>query len=99
MHKYTQGVRDDIDRLVDEARALVTATADLTGDGVAAARERLAASLDRCKSAYGRARDRAVEGAEAADEAVRGHPYESIVVGMTVGAILGCLVAIGLCRR
>jgi ElaB/YqjD/DUF883 family membrane-anchored ribosome-binding protein len=38
------------------------------------------------------ARDRVVARARAADDAVRGHPYEGIAVAMGVGVLLGALV-------
>jgi len=80
-------------QLADDARALMTATADVAGEKVADARKRLAAALDSAKDMAGRVRDRAVEGARMADETVREHPYQAIVIALGVGAIMGCLLA------
>jgi ElaB/YqjD/DUF883 family membrane-anchored ribosome-binding protein len=86
MNKHTEAIRNDMGQLADDARALMTATADVAGDKVVAARERLAAALER-------ARVKAVEGAKAADQAVHEHPYQAIAIGVGVGAVLGYLIS------
>ena len=80
-------------QLADDARALMAATADVAGEKVGEARKRLAAALESGKEIYGRVRDKAVEGAKAADEAVRENPYQAIAIGVGVGALIGYLVA------
>ena len=79
--------------LADDARALMAATGDVAGEKVSEARKRLAAALDSGKEIYGRARDKTVEGAKAADQAVHEHPYEAIGLALGVGALIGYLVA------
>ena len=79
--------------LADDARALMTATADVAGEKVSDARKRLAAALESGKEIYGRVKAKAVEGAKAADEAVHEHPYQAIAIGVGVGALLGYLIA------
>ena len=79
--------------LAEEARALISATADVAGDKVVEARKRLAAALESGKEMYGRVRDRAVEGAKVADQTVRENPYQSIAIGFGVGALVGYLLA------
>jgi ElaB/YqjD/DUF883 family membrane-anchored ribosome-binding protein len=93
MNKQTQAISDDLGQLAEDARALLAATADVAGDKVGEARARLAAALDRGKVLYGQARDKAVEGAKVADQAVHEHPYQAIAIGVGVGALLGYLVA------
>jgi len=93
MSKQTQAIANDLGTLAEDARALMTATADVAGDKVGAARERLAAALDSAKEIAGRVRDKAVEGAKAADEAVREHPYQAIGIALGVGALVGFFVA------
>ena len=93
MNKQTEAIGHDVAQLADDARALMAATADVAGEKVSEARERLAAGLARGREVYGRARDRAVEGAKAADDAVREHPYQAIALGVGVGAIIGYLAA------
>ena len=80
-------------QLAEDARALMAATADVAGEKVGEARKRLAAALERGKVIAGNVRDKAVEGAKAADEAVREHPYQAVGIALGVGAILGYLLA------
>jgi len=93
MDKQTQAVSDAMGTLADDARALMTATADVAGEKVSDARKRLAAALESGKEIYGRVKAKAVEGAKAADEAVHEHPYQAIAIGVGVGALLGYLIA------
>jgi ElaB/YqjD/DUF883 family membrane-anchored ribosome-binding protein len=93
MNKQTQAVNHAMSTLAEDARALMAATADVAGEKVSEARKRLAAALESGKEIYGRVRDKAVEGAKAADEAVHEHPYQAIAIGVGVGALLGFLVA------
>jgi ElaB/YqjD/DUF883 family membrane-anchored ribosome-binding protein len=86
MSKHTQETSNDLGSLAEDARALMAATADVAGEKVGEARKRLAAALES-------ARDKAVRGAKAVDEAVREHPYQALAVGVGVGAVLGYLLA------
>jgi ElaB/YqjD/DUF883 family membrane-anchored ribosome-binding protein len=72
---------------------LVAATADMAGEKVGEARNRLAAALERGKEIYSRVREKSVERTKAADEAVHEHPYQAIAIGVGVGALIGYLVA------
>jgi ElaB/YqjD/DUF883 family membrane-anchored ribosome-binding protein len=92
MSKETQAISNDMGQLADDARALMAATADVAGEKVGEARKRLAAALERGKEIYGRVREKAVEGAKAADEAVHEHPYQAIGIALGVGALIGYLV-------
>ena len=92
MNKEMQAIRNDVGTLAEDARALMAATADVAGDKVAEARKRLGAALESGKELYGRVRDKAVEGAKAADETVREHPYQAIGIAFGVGALLGYLL-------
>ena len=80
-------------QLADDARALMAATADVAGEKVGEARKRLAAALERGKEICGRVKEKAVEGAKAADEVVHEHPYQAIGIAFGVGAILGYLLS------
>jgi ElaB/YqjD/DUF883 family membrane-anchored ribosome-binding protein len=93
MNKQTQATSNDMSTLAEDARALMSATADVAGEKVGEARKRLAAALERGKEIYGRVREKAVEGAKAADEAVHEHPYQAIGIALGVGVILGFLIA------
>jgi len=93
MDKNTYITSNDTGTLAEDARALVAATADVAEDKVSEARKRLAAALERGKEIAGRVREKAVEGAKAADTAVREHPYQAIGIAFGVGALLGYLVS------
>lgn len=100
MNKETQAISDDVTHLAEHARVLLTATADVAGEKVGEARKRLAAALESSKEIYGRVRDKAVQGAKAADQTVRANPYQAIAVGVGVGALFGYLIARrGSCNR
>jgi ElaB/YqjD/DUF883 family membrane-anchored ribosome-binding protein len=86
MRKHTQETSSDIGSLAEDARALMAATADVAGEKVGEARKRLAAALEN-------ARDKAIRGAKAVDEAVHEHPYEAIAIGVGLGAGIGYLLA------
>jgi ElaB/YqjD/DUF883 family membrane-anchored ribosome-binding protein len=91
MSKHTQATANDMGTLAEDARALLAATADVAGDKVAEARTRLADALESAKQVAGRVRDKAVEGANAADEVVRDNPYQTIGIAFGVGALVGYL--------
>lgn len=93
MDKHAHATSNDMGTLAEDARALMAATADVAGDKVGEARKRLAAALESGKEIYGRVRDKAVEGAKAADEVVREHPYQALGIAVGIGALLGYLLA------
>src|ERR1035438_3558060 len=92
MDKQRHSGENDMGTLAEDARALMAATADVAGDKVAEARRRLAAALESGKQVFGRVRERAVEGAKAADELVRENPYQTLVIAFGVGAVIGYLL-------
>ena len=93
MNKHTHPTPEHLDELADDARALMSATADVAGEKVAEARKCLANSLQRAKDICNRARDKAVQGAKATDQAIHDNPYKAIAIGVGIGALLGYIVA------
>ena len=93
MDKQTQILRDDIGTLGEDARALLNATVDVAGEKVGEARKRLAAALERGQEMCGRVREKAREGAKAADQVVHNHPYQAVGVALAVGALIGYVLA------
>jgi ElaB/YqjD/DUF883 family membrane-anchored ribosome-binding protein len=93
MNKETQATVNDLGTLAEDARELLTATADVAGDKVGQARKRLAAALESAKHIAGNVRDKAVAGAKVADQTVRENPYQAIAIGVGVGAVIGYLIA------
>ena len=79
--------------LAEDARALMTATADVAGEKVEQARKRLASALESGKEVCGRACEKADEGVKATDELVHEHPYQAIGIAFGVGALIGYLVS------
>jgi ElaB/YqjD/DUF883 family membrane-anchored ribosome-binding protein len=93
MSKETQAISNDMAQLAEDARALVAATADMAGEKIQEARKRLTAALEHSKEMAYCVRDRAVDGARAADETVREYPYQTIGIAVGVGALFGFLLA------
>jgi len=93
MNKHTPAASHDIGSLAEDARALMAATADVAGEKVGEARNRLSAALERAKEIAGNVRDKAVAGAKVTDETIRKNPYQAIAIGVGVGAILGYILA------
>ena len=92
MDKQTQATSNDLGTLADDARALIAATADVPGEIVSEARQRLAAALDSGKAIFGRVKAKAVEGAKVTNEAVQDHPYQAVGIAFGVVALIGYLV-------
>lgn len=84
---------DELDNLSENAKALLSATADVADEKVAEARNRLSAALSSAKEVCATVKQKAVEGAKATDSVIRTHPYESIAVAFGVGALLGFLIS------
>jgi len=93
MNKQSQATENDLGTLAEDARALMAATADVAGEKVGEARKRLAAALESGKQIYGRVREKAIDGAKAADQTVRENPYQAIAIALGVGAVIGYLAA------
>ncbi len=92
MSKQTQLLANDLGTLAEDARGLLTDTADVAGEKVADGRKRVADALESAKDIAGRVRDQAVDCAKATDEAVHEHPYRAI--GIVLGVVLlGYLVS------
>lgn len=82
----------DLGSLVDDAKALLSATAEVAEGNVVAARKRLAAALERGEESWEKVQDFAVESAKNADKTIRTHPYQAIGIAFGVGAVLGYLL-------
>jgi len=81
-----------ISRLAHDAEALVAATKDVAGDQVQEARKRVDSALEHAKSIYGQVWDKAIDGTTAVNEMVHKNSYQSIAIGIGVGAILGYVI-------
>ena len=93
MNTQKQTSKNDMSTLAADARALMTATADVAGEKVGEARKRLRVALESAAKVAGRVRNKGIEGAKAADEAIRENPYQAIGIALGVGALIGYLAA------
>ena len=82
----------DAQGIAEQARDLLAATADITQEKVAEARKRLNEALEQGRDVYSDVRERAVDGAKAADEFIRENPYAALGIGVGVGVLIGFLL-------
>jgi ElaB/YqjD/DUF883 family membrane-anchored ribosome-binding protein len=92
MEKNKHAHKNDLSSLAEDARALMSATADVAGEKVDEARKRLAAALESAKEVADDLRDKAVAGAKVTDRAVRDNPYTALAIGVGAGLLIGFLV-------
>jgi ElaB/YqjD/DUF883 family membrane-anchored ribosome-binding protein len=88
----TNKVQDQAEEILDDAQALLSATADVAGEKVADARNRLNSAIARGKETWGKVREHTVAGAKVTDQAIRDNPYVAVGIAVGVGAILGYLL-------
>jgi ElaB/YqjD/DUF883 family membrane-anchored ribosome-binding protein len=86
----------NIQKLMAEVESVIATGGESATE---AATSRLAALQDRFSTAseavqgyYRTAKKKVTAGAEAADETIRSHPYESLAVALGVGVLLGALL-------
>ena len=95
----SQSITDHLRTLAEDADALMSATADVAGDKVAEVRQRLAASLEQGATMLNDLKDKAVEGAKAAEQKVRLHPYQTVGIALSLGTIFGYLLTQRCCQK
>ncbi len=93
----TRKLMDDLRAIVEDAEALMSATANDAGDGVREARARAADSLEaareRLEELEAEVKSRAKDAAEGANRYVRDNPWQSIGIAAAVGFVVGLLVS------
>jgi len=77
---------------MEDAQALLTATAHVAEEKVVEARQRLTAAIERGREAWNNVQEKAIAGAKATDEVIRDNPYKAIGIALGVGAIIGYLL-------
>jgi ElaB/YqjD/DUF883 family membrane-anchored ribosome-binding protein len=80
------------ENLMEDAQALLSATAHVAEEKVIEARQRLSAAIERGKEAWHTIQDKAIAGAKATDQVIRDNPYKALGVAFGVGAIIGYLL-------
>jgi ElaB/YqjD/DUF883 family membrane-anchored ribosome-binding protein len=93
MSKHKQADENNMGTLAEDARALMAATADVAGEKVVEARQRLATALENGKELVGRVREKAIERAKAAEQVTRENPCQTIAIAFGVGTVIGLLLA------
>lgn len=87
----------DLQTVVEDAEALLQATATQTGEKVEGVRARAKDSLHAVKVRLAEVEDEALaqvrEAASSADEYIRGNPWQAIGVAAGIGLLLGLLIS------
>jgi len=89
-------IAGEINSLVDDAEALLQATAGQVDSKIIEIRNRLAGAVANarvtCRDLQGKATEQVRHGIETTDATVRSHPWESVGVAFAVGLVVGVLV-------
>jgi len=85
----THKTKDSDESLLEDAQALLSATAHVAEEKVMQARERLTAAIEKGKEAWQSVQDKTVAGAKATDHAIRENPYKALAIALGVGAVVG----------
>ncbi len=99
MNTPTEALGKDLNALVDHARDLISATADIAEDKVAEARKRLSEALDSGKDSASHARDSAMRCAKAGCESARAHPFQIIGMALGLAALIVAATRLNTYRR
>jgi ElaB/YqjD/DUF883 family membrane-anchored ribosome-binding protein len=89
MNSEIHAIRHDVEQLAEHAQALFVATADIASEKVVAALDQLGLILSRGRHATESFRDSVAEGACYCRDTIRKHPYETLAVGLALGALIG----------
>ena len=80
------------EHLLEDAQALLAATAHVAEEKVVEARKRLTAAIEKGRETWNAVQEKAVAGAKATDQVIRDNPYKALAVALGVGAIIGYLL-------
>jgi ElaB/YqjD/DUF883 family membrane-anchored ribosome-binding protein len=86
-------IREDVENLADNTGALMDCAKSAAAERYDEARNRLTAILGRGRDMYGFACKRAVRDKRTADGVLHDNLYQTILIGIGVGAVLGFLFA------
>lgn len=85
--------KDNFSTLANTAGDIVESAASEAGRQYEEARKGVASVLERGKDIYGSACKRALKKTRAADGVIHDNPYQTILFGIGLGAIIGFLAA------
>jgi ElaB/YqjD/DUF883 family membrane-anchored ribosome-binding protein len=80
------------EHLLEDAQALLSATAHVAEEKVVEARKRLTAAIEKGKETWTSVQEKAIAGAKATDQVIRDNPYKALAVALGVGAVIGYLL-------
>jgi ElaB/YqjD/DUF883 family membrane-anchored ribosome-binding protein len=80
------------EHLIEDAQALLAATAHVAEEKVVQARKRLTAAIEKGKEAWNMVQEKAIAGVKATDQVIRDNPYRAVGIAFGVGAIIGFLL-------
>jgi ElaB/YqjD/DUF883 family membrane-anchored ribosome-binding protein len=80
------------EHLLEDAQALLSATAHVAEEKVVEARKRLTAAIEKGKETWHTVQEKAIAGAKATDQVIRDNPYKALGIALGVGAIIGYLL-------
>ncbi len=92
MSKHKRQAAADLKTIGGYAHDLMAATAELTGEKVEEARNRLNEALEQGQETYGEVRDQALSSVRVADDFICDNPYAAVGIGLVVGAVIGFLL-------
>jgi len=86
----------NIQKLMAEVESVIATGGEAVTDGatsrLAMLQDRFSAASEAVQGYYRTAKKKVTAGAQAADETIRSHPYESLAVALGVGVLLGALL-------
>jgi len=91
-HK-THHTEEASQHLMEDAQALLSATAHVAEEKVVEARKRLTAAIEKGKETWNNVQEKAIAGAKATDQVIRDNPYKSLGVALGIGALIGFLLS------
>ncbi len=80
------------EHLMEDAQALLAATAHVAEEKVVEARKRLTSAIEKGKETWNNVQEKTIAGAKATDQVIRDNPYKALGVALGVGAIIGYLL-------
>lgn len=95
-HRAKDAVTHDLKAIVNDAEALLQATAQISGEGFSAERAKFADKLKHAKARLAEAEhhvyEKAKQAATATDDYVHANPWTAVGIGAVVGTLVGLLV-------
>ena len=78
--------------LLEDAQALLSATANVAEEKVIEARRRLSAAIEKGRETWRGVQEKTVAGAKATDKVIRENPYKAILIALGAGLVVGYML-------